>query len=60
MAYALAGYTVVCDILVAGPNGYMARISAAYLKDELRIAFGDSAAKTVWDIMSQDNIVQRE
>lgn len=60
MACALAGYSLVCNIWLTGSEEDNAWVSAAYLEDELRVAFGDCATKTVWDVMSQDNVVQRE
>lgn len=34
--------------------------SAAYLENKVRVAFGDSATEAVWNILSQDDVVQRE
>lgn len=34
--------------------------SAAYLEDQVGVAFGDCSAETVWEVLSQDNVVQRE
>lgn len=60
MKYALAGDTPLCHMLLTGSKGDKSWASAAYLEDKVRVAFGDSATETVWDILSQDNVVQRE
>lgn len=46
--------------LIFGTRGRQSMLLEAYLEDQVRVAFGDSATETVWDILSQDNIVQRE